>query len=360
MNIYLIPPKKNIYNMQKLLLISLFISSITNAQVNFTINEISSQEISQVQNEPKTTFKTKSLKDTLTYNAFFTYGTPVIFSYNPYGYVFGTCWDSTGTLYAQGISQSYFYTGTPFVVEEALIWVGKKTKKSVNGSSLIVNLRKMDSSSTIMSQTWPCPGTTLRSVTIPWNNIDTSTQFTKAIFTNPPGIFDDFAIHLSFTDFYANNDTIGIVCGGQGSGSGISMKDNTMFRFFWKLTGKYYWAPISFLYSNLDVAIAIWPVVDKTTGGIDGKYFVNGIKLGQNFPNPVNNITIIDYEIEKDSDIIIEVLDSNGKIVKQISEGKKTAGKYSVSIDIAELSSGLYYYSLKTDNNRLTKKMMVQ
>jgi hypothetical protein len=114
------------------------------------------------------------------------------------------------------------------------------------------------------------------------------------------------------------------------------------------------------MYSNLDVALAIWPVVDNSSGNIDGEYFANGIKLSQNFPNPVNNSTIVEYEIEKNSEVILEILNIKGQKLVMIDEGFKKAGKYSINIDLDKFSSGTYYYSLKSGNQRLTKKMIVE
>ncbi len=340
------------------LLVLLLITSMSFAQIDINKMPKQSNESLPVNFQiPMAISKTPS--DTLAYYDFWNYGQASVYNFNPYGYTFGTNWTGVDTIYNEGVAQGYLFQGGSFNVEEALIWVGGKEKLSTNGSSLIVKLRSMDSTSSIMSTTWICPGTTLRTTTIPWNEIDTSSMFTKAVFNPPAGIFGDFAVHVSFTDFYANDDTIGLVTGGAGSGTGINSLDFTLFKFYWNLTGKYYWAPLSFMYSNLDVALAIWPVVDNSSGNIDGEYFANGIKLSQNFPNPVNNSTIVEYEIEKNSEVILEILNIKGQKLVMIDEGFKKAGKYSINIDLEEFSSGTYYYSLKSGNQRLTKKMIV-
>ncbi|MCF8298436.1 MAG: T9SS type A sorting domain-containing protein, partial [Saprospiraceae bacterium] len=194
---------------------------------------------------------------------------------------------------------------------------------------------------------------------IPWNDIDTSSMFTKAVFSPSVPIFEDFAIHIDFTDFIANDDTIGFVCGADGTGTGISIPDYTMFKFKSTFSGNYYWSDISFFHSGLNVCLAIWPVVDESTADIGGDYFVNGIKLGQNFPNPGINSTQIEYELETNSEVTIEIFNQKGAKVIELNEGNKTRGKHSTTIELSNFSSGIYYYSLKAGKNRLTKKMSI-
>ena len=42
-----------------------------------------------------------------------------------------------------------------------------------------------------------------------------------------------------------------------------------------------------------------------------------------------------------------------------ITEGLKTAGTHTITIDGADLQAGVYYYTLTADNNSVTKKMIV-
>lgn len=341
------------------LLILILISGLTIAQIQQNNNYVK-KEVKKIPVSENYETSSKSPTDTLTYDDFFSYGQPSLYSYNPFGYVFGTGWDSAGTTFPRnGVAQGFLFSGGSYNVEEALIWVGAKSKLSANGSQLIVKLRSMDSTSSLMSYSWTCPGTTLRTVAIPWNSIDTSSMFTKAVFSPSAAIFDDFAIHIDFSDFMANNDTIGFVSGADGTGSGIGLQEYTMFKFKSMSSGNSYWSDVAFFYSNLDVCLAIWPVVDKSTASIGGEYFANGIKLGQNFPNPGINSTIIEYELENSSDVTIEILDQKGGKVIELNEGNKTSGKHSTTIDLTNFSTGIYYYSLKAGKNRLTKKMTI-
>jgi hypothetical protein len=81
------------------------------------------------------------------------------------------------------------------------------------------------------------------------------------------------------------------------------------------------------------------------------------IDLGQNYPNPFNPTTTIKFDLPKNEFVTLKVYDLLGREVRTIVEGMHQAGKYSVVVDMGDLSSGIYFYSLKTDNFIDTKKM---
>ena len=84
---------------------------------------------------------------------------------------------------------------------------------------------------------------------------------------------------------------------------------------------------------------------------------ISGYKLWQNFPNPFNPTTTINYSIPKESFVTIKVFDSLGRLVKTIVNETKRAGNYSVAFDADKLASGIYYYQLKAENYIETRKM---
>ena len=81
--------------------------------------------------------------------------------------------------------------------------------------------------------------------------------------------------------------------------------------------------------------------------------------LEQNYPNPFNPTTTITYSIVKSSNVNITVFDAIGREVATLVNQDQSAGNYSVTFDAANLSSGLYFYTLKSGNVGMTKKMML-
>jgi len=103
-------------------------------------------------------------------------------------------------------------------------------------------------------------------------------------------------------------------------------------------------------------------------GGVnDGDGFFNNLnsniitsnKLFQNYPNPFNPITNITYSIKENERVIICIFDITGKLVKELVNEYKTAGTYIISYNGSELSSGIYFYRMRTNSFTEIKKMIL-
>ncbi|MGA8264586.1 MAG: S8/S53 family peptidase [Ignavibacteriaceae bacterium] len=81
--------------------------------------------------------------------------------------------------------------------------------------------------------------------------------------------------------------------------------------------------------------------------------------LGQNYPNPFNPTTQIKYALKEDGFVEIKVYDLLGKEVATLVNENKSAGFYTVNFDASRLSSGIYFYTIKTKDFFDRKKMVV-
>lgn len=86
-------------------------------------------------------------------------------------------------------------------------------------------------------------------------------------------------------------------------------------------------------------------------------------RLYSNYPNPFNSVTVIEYEIKKEGNVIIEIFDVLGKKVKTLVHKHHRAGKYSVYWNGKDekgntLSSGVYLYILRVEGYMIVKKMI--
>lgn len=106
--------------------------------------------------------------------------------------------------------------------------------------------------------------------------------------------------------------------------------------------------------------------------GNDGKEIVSDeIKLGvngipdfellQNNPNPFNPSTIISYKVYKAGNVSLKVYNMTGKQVAVLVDQVQNAGSYSIEFNAGnypDLSSGIYFYKLQTNNSSDIKKMI--
>ncbi len=72
----------------------------------------------------------------------------------------------------------------------------------------------------------------------------------------------------------------------------------------------------------------------------------NVFSLGQNYPNPSNPKSKIDYEIPVDGKVTIRLYDILGKETVSIVNETKLAGYYSAEFDGTNLASGVYFYRI--------------
>jgi|GEM_PF-696778 len=88
--------------------------------------------------------------------------------------------------------------------------------------------------------------------------------------------------------------------------------------------------------------------------GIPDKY-----NLSQNFPNPFNPVTKINFEIPSNTIVKLHVFDVTGKLVSELINKELQAGYHTIDFNGANLSSGIYFYRLVTNNFTETKKMVL-
>jgi len=81
--------------------------------------------------------------------------------------------------------------------------------------------------------------------------------------------------------------------------------------------------------------------------------------LYQNYPNPFNPNTRITFDIPKSEFIQLAVYDILGREAAVLVNEFKQAGRYTISFNAAELSSGIYFYTLRSGDITVTKKMIL-
>ncbi len=74
-------------------------------------------------------------------------------------------------------------------------------------------------------------------------------------------------------------------------------------------------------------------------------------KLHQNFPNPFNPSTVINYELTSFSNVELKVYDILGNEVETLVNDLKQPGIHSVSFNGSSYPSGVYYYRLDVRNS---------
>lgn len=88
------------------------------------------------------------------------------------------------------------------------------------------------------------------------------------------------------------------------------------------------------------------------------------VKLFPNYPNPFNPETVIGYQLSAISSVELTIYNSLGQRMRTLAKTREAAGRYEIKWDGRddagrEVSSGVYYFQLRTDNSTLTRKMLL-
>ena len=95
-------------------------------------------------------------------------------------------------------------------------------------------------------------------------------------------------------------------------------------------------------------------VEDKNNNVLPSKY-----ALEQNYPNPFNPTTNINFSIPQSGSVTLKVYNTLGAEVKTLISENMAAGNHTVKFNATELPSGIYFYTLNSNNVSITKKMML-
>ena len=185
---------------------------------------------------------------------------------------------------------------------------------------------------------------------------------------------NNFYLSLGFT-FYSLefvNNTTGYIAGSNGMiyrstsngvnwDSTVTLTDETLYS-------------VEMLDENTGWVVGGYGTILKTTNG-GGPGFPIGIiqtsqsvpeqfSLGQNYPNPFNPATKINFEVKskgrgEKAKMILTVYDVTGRVTILLLNSELLPGSYEVDFDGSNLPSGVYYYMLRTEGYRETRKMVL-
>jgi hypothetical protein len=100
-------------------------------------------------------------------------------------------------------------------------------------------------------------------------------------------------------------------------------------------------------------------VIQSATPSVDAAV-VTEYALYQNYPNPFNPSTNLVFDVLAENNVNLTVYNAMGQEVATLVNGTMGAGRHTVSFDAANLTSGLYFYTVKIGNEfTATKKMLL-
>lgn len=98
----------------------------------------------------------------------------------------------------------------------------------------------------------------------------------------------------------------------------------------------------------------------STTSVKDEKIIVENFELYQNYPNPFNGLTIIQFNLPKKEKVNLKIYDVLGREITTLVDGELNSGLHQIYFEASyyDLPSGIYYYTLRTENGIKSKAMV--
>ncbi len=155
---------------------------------------------------------------------------------------------------------------------------------------------------------------------------------------------------------YGNFDT-SFVAGGDGSVAILTQQPVTIQPndsvHFW--VGIAVGANETQLINNMEQAYAKY----STLTSVEDEVKPSSYQLKQNYPNPFNPKTIIEFLIPEKQKIDLSVYNALGQKIKTLVNQELEAGKHFIEFDGSDLNTGIYFYELRADQFKSTKKMVL-
>ncbi len=165
----------------------------------------------------------------------------------------------------------------------------------------------------------------------------------------PQFVFSYIYYNYQYKDSVLNADKLASSFAGTNKGSVYLQK-------FWELTGTF----TDSLFKNAscrlaDLIYTAWVESGSPQPNVAAVNAASNLPgnfiLKQNFPNPFNPSTTIEYDLPSNSNVKLTIYNALGKEILVAVNGYKPAGKYYYRFNAANLPSGIYIYKLSTHNN---------
>ena len=116
------------------------------------------------------------------------------------------------------------------------------------------------------------------------------------------------------------------------------------------------WGSINDLFGS-NAELCIFPVAN-TNSGVAELPSSMGLTLLGSSPNPASELATIKFTLDHSTSVSMIIFDQSGRVIKKYNY-QANSGTHSASVDLRDLASGTYYYSIKTNETMLTSQFSV-
>ena len=97
----------------------------------------------------------------------------------------------------------------------------------------------------------------------------------------------------------------------------------------------------------------------QSVGILDDKNIIKDFHLYQNYPNPFNPETTIKFALPKAANVNLKIYDVLGRYIKTLVNEELEPGYHTINFNASNLTSGVYFYTLKSGDFFSVKKFIL-
>ena len=96
---------------------------------------------------------------------------------------------------------------------------------------------------------------------------------------------------------------------------------------------------------------------DGITTNIAQKQYTKNINDLKNYPNPFDTNTTIEYRLQENAHVTLEIWNAKGQKIRTLLDQKQAKGNYSLPVNLNN-KKGIYFYTLKVNGKQISNKML--
>ena len=81
--------------------------------------------------------------------------------------------------------------------------------------------------------------------------------------------------------------------------------------------------------------------------------------IGKPYPNPFNPSTRIEFSLDHEQDIYLEVFGINGKLIETLIETRSFVGKHAINWNAKNIAAGIYFIRMTVEDQFKTEKVIL-
>jgi hypothetical protein len=78
------------------------------------------------------------------------------------------------------------------------------------------------------------------------------------------------------------------------------------------------------------------------------------------YPNPVSSQAVLNFDLVRDSEVSVEIMNISGQVVHRLNLGEMFAGTHNQTVDLSHLAAGMYYVKTSMNDQIEIKRIVKQ